>query len=137
MEFGAKISGLRFHSGCIGAYFALLWLLGLDFHTHHEGFDFGRRVRHPAEATDIECAQASGGLCQQAHDLAPGENSSKNSLFILFFYFYPHSCRLGVSVVCTLQEVRSVGFGVTAIFVKLENPIGLDFASNVCFRITL
>jgi hypothetical protein len=36
-----------------------------------------------------------------------------------------------VGWVCTLQEVRSVGFGVTAILVKFENPIGLDFASTV------
>ena len=50
-----------------------LWVFESFISSHHEGFNFGRWVRHPAQATHTECAQASGGLRQQAHDLAPGE----------------------------------------------------------------
>ena len=75
INFGGKGFPLIF------AVFFGLWVFESFITSHHEGFDFGRWIRHPAEATHTECAQASGGLRQQAHDLAPGESERARERF--------------------------------------------------------
>jgi hypothetical protein len=70
MQFHCSFSFCGFEPG--GLKQTQFWVLQQKLE-QDEGFDSGGRLRDKAQTSHSECTQASGGLCQQAYDSAPGE----------------------------------------------------------------